>query len=305
MSKRDVTNIAHSVHQRLLNKSRKEDRPFGELLQYYAMERFLYRLSLSEYRDKFILKGALLLGVWNTPVGRPTTDIDLLGTTDNSIEKMVAIVKELCTIEVERDGLVFDESKVAGEQIIEDADYEGVRVHVKGSLGNTRIYLQLDIGFGDVITPKAEDIQYSSILGFPEPVLLGYNRESTIAEKLEAMVKLGPRNGRMKDFYDIWLLSRQFDFECSLLSLAIDRTFRNRHTDIPSGIEPAVQALKNEELKQRQWTGFLKRNRLENAPSIFGTVLDDIAVFISLPLKSLGSNTRHAAKWKALGPWSG
>jgi hypothetical protein len=304
MSKRDITNIAHSVHQRLLNKSWEEDRPFGELLQYYAMERFLYRLSRSEYRDDFILKGALLLTVWNTPVGRPTTDIDLLGTTDNSIEKMVVIVKELCAVEVERDGLVFDESTVAGEQIIQDADYEGVRVHVKGSLGNSRITLHLDIGFGDVITPKAEDIKYSSMLGFPQPVLLGYNRESTIAEKLEAMVKLGSRNSRMKDFYDIWLLSRQFDFECSLLRKAIGRTFKNRHTHIPSGIEPAVQALKNEELKQRQWTGFLKRNRLDNAPSKFGTVLDDIADFLSLPLKSLGSDTHPTAKWKAPGPWT-
>jgi len=304
MSKREVTNIAHSVHQRLLNKAREENRPFGELLQYYVMERFLYRLSQSEYRDNFILKGALLLTVWNTPASRSTKDIDLLGTTDNSVDNIVTIMKELCTVEVERDGLVFDESTVAGGLVIEKADYEGVRVQVKGNLGNTRITLQLDIGFGDVITPKANRIRYSSMLGFPEPVLLGYNKESTIAEKFEAMVKLGTLNSRMKDFYDIWLLSRQFDFECSMLSEAIARTFTNRHTDIPSGIESLVQALKNEASKESLWGGFLKRNRLDNAPSKFGEVLDDITVFLTVPLESLESGSRRETKWKAPGPWS-
>jgi len=188
MSRREIKNIEHSVHQRLLNRARKENRPFDELLQYFAMERFLYRLSKSRYKDNFILKGALLLTVWETPVTRPTRDIDFLGITDNSVENIITIVKEICRTEVERDGIEFDESTVTGERITEDADYEGVRILLGGSLGRASITLHLDVGFGDLIIPEAEDIHYSSMLGFPAPILRGYSKESTIAEKFEAMV---------------------------------------------------------------------------------------------------------------------
>jgi len=303
MSKREIKNIEHSVHQRLLDRARKENRPFDELLQYFAMERFLYRLSKSNYRDSFVLKGALLLTVWEIPVTRPTRDIDFLGITDNSVENIVTIVKKIIRTEVERDGLDFDESTVTGERITENAAYEGVRVRIRGSLGKTNITLQLDIGFGDIIIPEAVCIHYSSILGFPAPILRGYSKESMIAEKLEAMVKLGIFNSRVKDFYDIWLLSRQFDFECRVLAEAISKTFTKRNTAIPSKISSLIHELKNDLSKKKQWAGFIRKNKLNNAPDELSIVLDDISSFLSLPIKVI--NERHPCKyrWNASVSW--
>jgi len=303
MSKREIKNIEHSVHQRLLDRARKENRPFDEFLQYFAMERFLYRLSKSGYRDSFVLKGALLLTIWEIPVTRPTRDIDLLGITDNSVENIITIVKEICRTEVERDGIEFNESTVAGERITENADYEGVRVRIRGSLGKTRITLQLDIGFGDLIIPEAEDIHYSSILGFPAPILKGYSKESMIAEKFEAMVKLGIFNSRVKDFYDIWLLSRQFDFECRILAEAITKTFTNRNTELPSKIGTLIHELKHDPSKEKQWVGFKRKNKLNNAPDEFSIVLDDISSFLSLPVKAIKVRNPCESRWNAPGPW--
>ena len=285
MSNRETKNVIHSVHQRILNKSRETSRPFNELLQYYTLERFLYRLSESEYGDMFILKGALLLTVWGIPESRPTKDIDLLGTTDNTIENIIRIVKKICTTMVVNDGLSFNETSAVGELIAEDAEYEGVRVHIKGNLGSIRVSLNVDIGFGDVIFPKAEVLHYSSMLGFPEPEFRGYSKESVISEKFEAMVKLGVLNSRMKDFYDIWVLSRQFDFDYYILAESISRTFTNRNTDIPLEIESIIQVIGSEPLKKKQWVGFLQKNRLDNAPKEFINVLNDIKVFLSRPLE--------------------
>jgi len=207
MTKRPHRDIAASVRQRLLNHARETGRPFNELLQYFAMERFLYRLSKSPYVDNFVLKGALMLTVWEAPLSRPTMDIDLLGLIDNSIEDIVAVTKNICTQEVEPDGITFEPSGIEGERITEDADYGGVRVRFRGSLGTAHITMQLDIGFGDMVIPAADSLEYPTILDLPAPKLRGYTKESTIAEKFEAMVKLGILNSRMKDFFDIWLLS--------------------------------------------------------------------------------------------------
>ena len=153
MTKRSPKNIVASVRQRLLDKARETGRPFNELLQYFAMERFLYRLSNSPYADSFVLKGALMLTVWEAPLTRPTLDIDLLGRIDNRIETIVRVTKEICRQEVEPDGVVFDIATIGAERIAEDADYGGIRVRFRGSLGTARIVMQLDIGFGDVVIP--------------------------------------------------------------------------------------------------------------------------------------------------------
>ena len=214
MKKPGTKNIGASVRQRLLNKARETGRPFSELLQYFAMERFLYRLSKSEYADKFVLKGALMLTAWNAPLLRPTMDIDLLGRIGNDIGAMAAIVREICAGRVEPDdGLVFDAATVQGERIAEAAEYEGVRIRFRATLDAARIQMQLDIGFGDIVVPAAVPTIYPTILDLPAPHLLAYSRETAIAEKFEAMVKLGELNSRMKDFFDIWLLSRSFDFD--------------------------------------------------------------------------------------------
>ena len=225
MTRRPPKNIAASVRQRLLIKARETGRPFSELLQYFAMERFLYRLSKSRYKDNFVLKGALMLTVWEAPLTRPTMDIDLLGRIDNSIETIVEVTREICRQEVEPDGIDFDIATVEAERIAEGADYEGIRVRFRGSLDTARIVMQLDIGFGDIVIPSPEPTNCPTLLDLPAPRLRGYSRESTIAEKFEAMVKLGILNSRMKDFFDIWLMLHQFDFEGPILAEAISKTF--------------------------------------------------------------------------------
>jgi hypothetical protein len=189
-------NMAASVHARLAERARRTDRPFQEILQYYAMERFLYRLCRSPYAERFVLKGALMLRVWDAPTARPTKDVDLLGRMANSLDNLSNIVREICVVEVEPDGLVFKEATVKAGRIKPDADYQGVRVRFDGLLGKARIAMQLDVGFGDVVMPGPQDIDYPTLLDLPAPRLKGYPRESVIAEKFEAMVKLGTLNSR-------------------------------------------------------------------------------------------------------------
>lgn len=193
-------NIPASVRQRLLDRARSDHRPFNELLQYYAMERFLYRLSQSVHASRFILKGALMLRVWRSPEFRPTMDIDMLGITRNEEADIVAQIRNILAVAVEADGLAFDPYSIQAERITEDADYEGIRIRFLGTLDSARINMQIDIGFGDVVYPEPEESELPTMLNFPAARLLCYSRESSIAEKLEAMVKLGMLNSRMKDF---------------------------------------------------------------------------------------------------------
>ena len=234
MNQRTGLNIAASIRQRLLNKAMETGRPFNEMLQYFAIERFLYRLAQSPHAGTFVLKGAVMFTAWQAPVSRPTMDIDLLGFTNNSIDAMVAVTQAICTQVVEPDGLTFEHGSVEGACIVEDANYAGVRVRFRGSLGTARITMQLDIAFGDVVVPQPVTIAYPTILPLPAPRLRGYSRESAIAEKFEGMVKLGRLNSRMKDFFDVWPLARQFDFEGRTLATAMAQTFATRRTVVPA-----------------------------------------------------------------------
>lgn len=209
MNAKTPVNLPASVHQRLLNRAKRDYRPFNELLQYYAMERFLYRLAQSPHANRFILKGALMMRAWRSPESRPTMDIDLLEKTNNEEVSILAQIRDVLDVEVVPDGMTFNPASIYAERITEDADYEGIRIRFLGALGSARVNLQIDIGFGDVVFPGPETIELPTMLDFPGPRLWCYSRESTIAEKFEAMVKLGELNSRMKDFYDIWSLSRQ------------------------------------------------------------------------------------------------
>lgn len=220
------------MRQRLLNKARATGRPFTELLQYYAMERFLYRLSKSAYSGNFILKGALMLSVWDAPHTRPTMDIDMLGQINNTIDSIISFAREVCLQEVEPDGIIFDADSVVAETIREDADYEGIRVRFKGSLDTAQFSMQIDIGFADVVFPEAEIIDYPILLDLPAPHLQGYSKENTIAEKFEAMVKLGVINSRMKDFFDIWLLSRQLILTARFSQRPLKKPFQKEEQNL-------------------------------------------------------------------------
>lgn len=300
---RRTKNIAASVHQRLLNKAKDSGRPFNEVLQYFAIERFIYRLSKSPSAERFILKGALMFTAWKAPVSRPTKDIDLLGRIDNSIDVITAAMKEACMQKVEPDGMAFDAESVTATRITEDADYEGIRVRIQGNLGNARVSLQVDIGFGDVVVPGASKIVYPTILDFPPPELKGYSMESTIAEKFQAMVKLGILNSRMKDFYDLWLLSRQFDFDGWVLSTAIHKTFENRGTDIPS--QPTIfrDSFAKDPIKETQWRAFIRKTRLDNVPASFAEAVSAITAFLEPVIAALVAEDDFCKTWKAPGPW--
>ena len=226
MSKRKVTDIAASVRARLLTYSKQTGRPFQEVLQYFAMERFLYRLSRSKHADKFVLKGGLMLTAWNAPHSRPTKDIDFLARISNDIDVVANEVRDVCAVVELSDGLSFEPESIEAVVIKEDADYEGVRVTFLGHLQNARIHMQIDVGFGDVVIPEPVQMTYPTMLDHDAPQIHGYPRETTIAEKFEAMVKLGLLNSRIRDFFDIWMLSRQFDFEGPTLSNDI---YESRH----------------------------------------------------------------------------
>ena len=304
MTQRKPRNIAASIHQRLLNKARQKNRPFNEVLQYYAMERFLYRLSRSPHAEKLVLKGALMLAAWIAPFSRPTMDIDFLGRIENSISAVTEIIRSVCAQKVDSDGLVFDTNTIVSQRIVEQADYEGVRVRFKGSLGNAKVFMQLDIGFGDKVVPRPRLIDYPSILDMPPPRVHGYSRESTIAEKLETMIKLGVLNSRMKDFYDIWFLSRSFDFGGETLTKAIEETFKKRDTDLNASPTALLSSFTEDPGKQDQWNAFIRRTRLEDAPTELKQVMNGIVEFVGPITNAIAIGRPFSRIWKAPGPWN-
>ena len=306
MKKKPIKDLAASVHQRLLDKARKAGRPFNELLQYFAIERFLYRLSQSKYSKNFVLKRALMLNVWEeSSLPRPTLDIDLLGKgVSNHVDSVVLVIREVCGSRVVSDGIAFDPNTVQGTRIAEDAGYEGVRVRFSGLLGRARLSMQLDVGFGDVVIPSEEAIQYPAILDFPSPLLRGYSKESTVAEKFEAGVRLGDLNSRMKDFFDIWYLSRQFSFEGSTLATAIMETFSRRGTVLSPEVAPLNAAFGEDAKKAAQWRAFRKRSHLETAPESFEELMNAVAAFLKPVAVEISTRGRFDGRWNATGPWS-
>ncbi|MFH0783186.1 MAG: nucleotidyl transferase AbiEii/AbiGii toxin family protein [Pseudomonadota bacterium] len=295
-------NVPSSVRQRLLNRAKIDKRPFHELLQYYAMERFLYRLSGSAHADCFILKGALMLKVWSSSEFRSTMDIDMLGRTSNEETSIIAQIRDIMAVDVEPDGLTFNPDSIQSERITEDADYEGIRIRFRGSLDSARVSMQIDIGFGDIVYPGPVESDLPTMLGSPVPRLLCYSRESAIAEKFEAMAKLGALNSRMKDFYDIWLLSRQFDFDGAKLAEAIRLTFERRGTVMPVEIEafdePFISA------KQIQWSAFWKRLQQDHVPVSFRDIVSAVETFLVPVASTTSQGTTKPMSWIASGPWT-
>lgn len=295
--------VAASVRARLQNQAKASSRPFQEVLQYYGLERFLYRFAQSRHRDHFLLKGALMLRVWDTPESRPTRDIDFLGFVDNEVETIENIVREICSVEVEDDGLRFDALTVKGQNIKEDADYQGVRIKFFGLLQNACVPMQIDIGFGDVVHPSPEEQAYPTILDFPAARLRMYPRVTLIAEKFQAMVALGTLNSRMKDFFDIWLLSRQFDFAGADLAGAIGKTFHNRNTELelePVALTASFMAAQN---TQAMWKAWTRRSHLESVPNSLDEMREPLRRFLLPAVTALIEEEGFRHHWRAPGPW--
>lgn len=303
MTPKTITNLSASVRQRLRDHAAVTDRPFDEILRFFAMERFLYRLSMSQHADKFILKGALMLRVWNAPQQRPTMDIDFLGQPGNDIRSIENIVREICSIEVEPDGIVFNPTTVVGQVIRADADYEGVRIRFQGLIESARVKIQIDIAFDPFLPTELVINNYPTILGFPIPRLKSYSRESTVSEKLQAMVFLGTANSRVKDFYDIWLISRYFDFDGETLASAIKTTFEHRRTQLEAMPVAFATKFVTDPVNTNRWQAFITRNNLTGVPDQLGQVADVIAAFLTPVLNALIESEPFTKVWRAPGPW--
>ena len=305
MSKAKPSDIAASVRQRLLNLSRKKGEDFQLVLNLYGLERLLYRLGCSEHRVDFVLKGAMLFRAWGEQTYRLTRDLDLLDFGDASPERLEEIFAELCTMEVEPDGLAFDEESIRVTDIREDQAYQGQRVKLVAHLGTARVDLQIDIGFGDIVHPAALEMQFPTLLAFSAPKVKGYTPESVVAEKFQAMVALGMVNSRMKDFYDIWVIAKQFRFEESVLVSAIKETFDRRRTPIPVAIPKGLSdEFASDPEKTVQWNSFLMRTGLQRISAKLEQVVQELRVFLLPLLKTAAQDEPFHLQWKDGGPWS-
>jgi predicted nucleotidyltransferase component of viral defense system len=301
LTQNKLKNVPASVRQRLLTLAKDRNRSFEEVVRLYAMERFLYRIGVSKYSKKLILKGALLLRVWKETIHRPTMDIDALGFIKNDPQIIETCIRELCSEPVVPDGLVFDPESVKSEEITTDAEYKGRRIRFLGHLERMRIPMQVDIGVGDVVFPSPLKVEFPSMLGFPSPVVLGYTRESSIAEKFHAMVRMGELNSRMKDYYDIWELAKSFDFEGTILAKAFAQTFEKRQTSF----EKEIPALSSEfaSQKQVQWLAFRKKLTPIEIPSSFVEVVIYIREFLMPIHQAIMPKSSPPDIWIAPGPW--
>ena len=302
--KQPVKNIPVSILARLRNQSDETNRPFAEVLQYYAMERFLYRLSKTRYADKFILKGGLLFYVWDLPLRRPTRDIDFRGYVSGNRATLLKIMDEVIQVSAPEDGLVWDVQSVSVEETQIDADYQGIRVKLIALLERTRIPVQIDIGFSDELASKAETIEYPNILPNLKIVRMkGYPKESVVAEKFHAMVRHGDLNSRMKDYYDLWLISETFEFDGVSLQKAIEATFNNRDTDIPDD-RPSPLSDDFARANQTRWVNFLNKMELDDMQvEDFESVLEIIWKFLEYPVQSSIARTKSTRKWKPQTGW--
>lgn len=289
-----------SIHQRILNRAMAERRTFNELLQYYAMERFLYRLGKSPYCEDFVLKGALVFLAWHVPLTRPTRDMDFLGFTSNSVDNLVEIVRQICAQPVEEDGILFVSASVQGEEIQEEASYQGVRVRFLGLLGSAELPMRLDVGFADIVTPDSTEIELPTILDhMSQPRIRAYPPETVIAEKLQAIVSLGMINSRMKDFYDLWFMASSMEFDFALLRQAVTNTFVRRKTAFPEAT-PTGFTEQFAEQKQKLWKGFLKKNQIGDAPDSLIQVLHLLNEFLDPIMRSTGNLRSH---WSPQSGW--
>jgi len=262
------TNPAASVRARLLNRAKAEKVEFQLLLTRFALERLLYRLSISPYCDQFLLKGALLFDLWFDEPHRPTRDVDFLGFGPAEIPRLEEIFRAICRINVTEDGITFDPASVKGQEISKEANYSGIRITLLGTLDRAQCPIQADIGFGDAVTPKPDDTSYPVLLeGLPAPTLRVYPRYTVIAEKFEAIVSLGMTNSRMKDFFDLWVLARNSELELATLRDAITATFNRRGTALPTTIATGLSdEFAADGGKQTQWRAFIAKNRLKAPP---------------------------------------
>ncbi|MBU3729004.1 MAG: nucleotidyl transferase AbiEii/AbiGii toxin family protein [Phycisphaerales bacterium] len=291
------------VHQMLRNAAQRSGERFNDMLQHFALERFLHRLAMSPYRDRFTLKGALMLRVWKVSQLRPTSDIDLLGHMPNQSDRVAVAMRRICETEVEPDGMIFDASSVSIGPIGAAAEYEGLRVKFHGRLGRARLPMRIDIAFGDQVTPGPVEIEYPSLIGMPVSRLTGYTPETAIAEKLHVMLDRGRLNSRLKDFFDVWALTRAREFDGCLMTSAIRRTCARREMVIAAAHEAFAPHVLRDPAKDAQWAALRKRIGGSGIPGTFAEVREAVAAFANPVLASIAEGRDLAQHWPPGGPW--
>lgn len=306
MSDQPREQLAISVRARLLHLARIRRENFDLVLIRYGAERLLYRLSQSTYRDQFVLKGGTLFYVWDGEQShRPTRDIDLLAYgKEQESTYLIEVLRELCLLPIEDDGLYFDTNTIRVEPIREQEEYGGTRLSIQANLLKTRILTKLDIAYGDVIIPQAQPTSFPAMLDFPAPELLTYPRVTVVAEKYEALVQLGMENSRMKDFYDLHFLQSHFTFEGEILTQSIAATFLRRKTPLPEQAPLALTAefASNPE-KRKQWEGFLRKNELWKEGKSLEEVINLLHDFLLPPTEALIKGESFTKRWPSQGPW--
>jgi hypothetical protein len=297
-------NVVASVLARLRNVAQEESLSFNDILQSYVNERFLSRLSRSPHVDTVLLKGALMLRVWGVPRARPTMDIDLLrrGVADQAT--LVRLVEQCAAVSDPSDGVIFEAATISVEPIRDATEYVGTRIRLHARLDNVRQTVQIDFGVGDAVHPEPQVIDYPVLLTSPPVRLNAYPVEAAIAEKFEAMVHLDMQNSRMKDFYDIWILSRTLAFSGPALSQAIRSTFERRQTSVPA-VAPAALTSKfcTEPVHARQWAAFVRRIGEPALANEFSQVVADLAEFLMPAAKAAATSAEYPVRWEPLGPW--
>ena len=297
-----LKNVGASVRARLTRRASSARENVQLALTRFAIERLLYRLSVSPHR--FVLKGAMLFCLWTPTPYRATGDLDLLGYGDAAPERIAAVFREICGIDVEDDGVVFKPDTLRAEPARAEGEYSGVRITMIAEIAGARLPIQVDIGFGDVVTPAVQDIDYPSLLDMPAPRLQAYPPETVVAEKFQALIALGMLNSRMKDFFDLWAISETFSFNGPVLAQAIAATFERRRTDIPTDTPVALTpAFAEDAAKQAQWQGFLRRTAIAMAPGPFAELQRKVATFVLPPTHALVAGKAFDEKWSAGGPW--
>jgi predicted nucleotidyltransferase component of viral defense system len=305
MKRKTPVNVPASVRARLLKVSKERREDFTLTLMNYAAERFLYRLSRSSYREQFVLKGAVLFAIRIGEPYRPTKDLDLLGMGEATEAAIDTAVREIAATKVEDDGLVFDVGTLEVRSIREDNRYGGLRAVVQVRLAEARIHVQIDVGFGDAITPGATDLEFPTLLDeMPSPIVLAYPTETIVAEKTEAMVDLGISNSRMKDFTDIAMAARRVTFDGGVLVAALQATFRRRSTPLPDADMVGLSdRFVQDGSAQANWKAFATRNRPRDFESL-AQVVSELRRFLHDPLEHARRGEPFTAKWNPGGPWT-
>jgi hypothetical protein len=294
--------MAVSVRDRLTARARERKENAQLLMTRYVIERLLWRLSVSPHRQLFVLKGAMLFSLWAPTPYRATGDLDLLGFGNNDPEQAAGLFREVMTIAAD-DGIVFRPETVVADAARAEDEYSGVRLDFQAELAGARLPIHVDIGFGDAVTPGAQDIDYPSLLDLPQPKLRAYPPETVVAEKFQAMTALGMVNSRMKDFFDLWAIANTFAFEGPVVAEAIAATFARRETPLPA--EPPL-ALTGAfaEAKQGQWSAFLKRTEISLAPQPLPQIQAQVAALVMPPTLSLARGEAFEGRWPVGGAWT-